>query len=295
MARLIKRTNNNYTNISNILVRDKRLTWKARGIFLYMWSQADNWQFYVREIASHAVDGERALTSGLKELEECGYLIRKHRIAKHGGFAGMDWILTDCPEINKTSEKHQPQNNTDDKKAENSEKNVQNVSDAKCTGYNLYPIQNSSLRNNNNKNYQQQEITKESNTNSASHSNAPSVSQLENEFETVWSKYPNKKGKKQAFNHYKAWRKSSAKHTNEYLLERLKVYMTDLQQNSWKHPMNGSTWFNGRFDDELETENVAPANKYEQEGYYDDYKDFVRDDGKGDNLLDGVSDDELPF
>ena len=136
---------------------------------------------------------------------------------------------------------------------------------------------------------------KRTNINSASHSNALSVSQLEEEFEKVWSKYPNKKGKKQAFNHYKAWRKSSAKHTNEYLLERLKKYLTYCQQNSWYHPMNGSTWFNGRFDDELETENVAPANKYEQEGYYDDYKDFVRDDGKGDNILDGVSDDELPF
>ena len=140
------------------------------------------------------------------------------------------------------------------------------------------------------------ETTSENNNkHSASHSNAPSVSQLEEEFEVVWSKYPNKKGKKQAFNHYKAWRKASAKHTNEYLLERLKVYMTDLQQNSWKHPMNGSTWFNGRFDDELEVDNPTPANKYEQEGYYDDYKDFVRDDGKGDNLLNGVSDDELPF
>ena len=136
---------------------------------------------------------------------------------------------------------------------------------------------------------------KRTNINSASHSNAQRVSQLEEEFETVWSKYPNKKGKKQAFNHYKAWRKASVKHTNEYLLERLKVYMTDLQQNSWKHPMNGSTWFNGRFDDELEVDNPTPANKYEQEGYYDDYKDFVRDDGKGDNLLNGVSDDELPF
>lgn len=136
---------------------------------------------------------------------------------------------------------------------------------------------------------------KRTNINSASHSNAQRVSQLEEEFEEVWSKYPNKKGKKQAFNHYKAWRKASVKHTNEYLLERLKVYMTDLQQNSWKHPMNGSTWFNGRFDDELEVDNPTPANKYEQEGYYDDYKDFVRDDGKGGSLLDGVSDDELPF
>ena len=134
-----------------------------------------------------------------------------------------------------------------------------------------------------------------SNKHSASHSNAQCVSQLEKEFEEVWSKYPNKKGKKQAFNHYKAWRKASVKHTNEYLLERLKKYLTYCQQNNWYHPMNGSTWFNGRFDDELEVDNPKPANKYEQEGYYDDYKDFVRDDGKGDNLLNGVSDDELPF
>ena len=139
------------------------------------------------------------------------------------------------------------------------------------------------------------ETTSENNKHSASHSNAQCVSQLEEEFEEVWSKYPNKKGKKQAFNHYKAWRKASVKHTNEYLLERLKKYLTYCQQNNWYHPMNGSTWFNGRFDDELEVDNPKPANKYEQEGYYDDYKDFVRDDGKGDNLLNGVSDDELPF
>lgn len=133
------------------------------------------------------------------------------------------------------------------------------------------------------------------NTNSASHSNAQSVSQLEEEFEEIWSKYPNKKGKKQAFNHYKAWRKASVKHTNEYLLERLKVYMNDLQQNSWKHPMNGSTWFNGRFDDELEVDNPKPANKYEQEGYYDDYKKLIHGDQSQEQKPIDIPDDELPF
>lgn len=96
------------------------------------------------------------------------------------------------------------------------------------------------------------------NKHSASPSNAQSVSQLEEEFEEVWSKYPNKKGKKQAFNHYKAWRNASVKHTNEYLLDQLNKYLVYCQQNnSWYHPMNGSTWFNGRFDDVLITENIA--------------------------------------
>ena len=115
------------------------------------------------------------------------------------------------------------------------------------------------------------ETTSETNNkHSASHSNAQCVSQLEEEFEEVWSKYPNKKGKKQAFNHYKAWRKASVKHTNEYLLERLKKYLTYCQQNnSWYHPMNGSTWFNGRFDDVLITENVSNKPNKPKKRIYD--------------------------
>ena len=140
------------------------------------------------------------------------------------------------------------------------------------------------------------ETTSENNNkHSASHSNAPSVSQLENEFEKVWSKYPNKKGKKQAFNHYKTWRKASVKHTNEYLLERLKKYLTYCQQNNWYHPMNGSTWFNGRFDDELEVDNPKPANKYEQEGYYDDYKKLIHGNQSQEQKPIDIPDDELPF
>lgn len=101
-------------------------------------------------------------------------------------------------------------------------------------------------------------VNRTSNTNSASHSNAQHVPQLEAEFEEVWSDYPNKKGKKQAFNHYKSWRKESTNHTNAYLIKKLKQYLIYCQQNSWYHPMNGSTWFNGRFDDELE---ITPQTK----------------------------------
>lgn len=99
------------------------------------------------------------------------------------------------------------------------------------------------------------------NINSASPSNAHRISQLEAEFEEVWSDYPNKKGKKQAFSHYKAWRKASVNHTNAYLIEKLKQYLIYCQQNSWYHPMNGSTWFNGRFDDELE---ITPQTKHKR-------------------------------
>lgn len=78
-------------------------------------------------------------------------------------------------------------------------------------------------------------------------------SSIESDFEEIWSAYPSKKGKKQAFNHYKAWRKKSAKHSNDYLFSQLKLYKQYIAQNKkWYHPMDGSKWFNGRFDDEYQ-------------------------------------------
>ena len=72
-------------------------------------------------------------------------------------------------------------------------------------------------------------------------------------FEAIWKEYPNKAGKKDAFRHYKKWRKESKEHTDEYLMKKLAAYKQDLAANQWKKPMNGSTWFNGRFDDEYAT------------------------------------------
>ncbi|MFT8882628.1 MAG: helix-turn-helix domain-containing protein [Liquorilactobacillus hordei] len=76
---------------------------------------------------------------------------------------------------------------------------------------------------------------------------------LKEEFELLWKNYPNKKGKNAAFNHYKAWRKKSVKNVNEYLEKKLADYLRYCAlHKDWYHPMNGSTWFNGRFNDELD-------------------------------------------
>lgn len=166
MARLIKRDRGNYTNTSNKVIRDKRLTWKARGIFNYLWSQADNWQFYVAEIANHAKDGVKSTRSGLDELEKYGYLKRINRHDKSGSFDGMDWILSDIGGLNSSeeseidSEYHRHDHFGDDAKmAQKVPKKCQKGSDAKQVGRKKGPTQNGTLRNINIKNYQYKEIT----------------------------------------------------------------------------------------------------------------------------------------
>lgn len=241
MVKLIKNTNNSYTNISNQLVRDKRLSWKARGIFCYLWSQADNWQFYISEIANHAPEGKESLQNGIKELEKYGYLKRLDKHSKQNGkFEGKAWLLTD----------HTPELSVDGENGKKTAEMSALPSDGKTVQRVSRPTDNPSLRNNNNKNYQLEELSIERNKHSAS-DNALSVSALKESFELLWSDYPNKKGKKEAFNHYKAWRKASTNHKDEYLAKKLEEYLAYCSQNRWYHPMNGSTWFNGRFDDEL--------------------------------------------
>ncbi len=162
MVRLIKKDNGNYTNTNNQLVRDDDLTWKARGIFNYLWSQANEWQFYVKEIASHSKDGEKALQSGLQELERHGYLKRVNRHSKDGSFDGLDWILDDTGRLNR-----QAQNSVNGEMEAKSPKNRQNTPDVKSAQREKRPAQNLPLRNNNNKNYQYKEISNKRNNGSA--------------------------------------------------------------------------------------------------------------------------------
>lgn len=98
------------------------------------------------------------------------------------------------------------------------------------------------------------EITSESTTNKQA--NAVSAdADLSESFNELWNLYPKKQGKKDAFRHYKTWRKKSKDNTDDYLLRKLNEYKAYLAANQWLHPMNGSTWFNGRFDDDYSTAN----------------------------------------
>lgn len=63
-----------FTVAPNILFRDTRLSYKAKGLWLQMISLPENWQFSVAGMASLALDNDRAIKSAIKELVACGYL-----------------------------------------------------------------------------------------------------------------------------------------------------------------------------------------------------------------------------
>lgn len=163
MPRLIKRGRSNYTNTDNKLVRDNTLHWGPRGLFNYMWSQADNWQFYVKELVKHSPGGETELRNYLNELEEHGYLKRTPRHDGAGKFGGMDWILSDVGGLNRHAG-----NPDDGETSQNPGKVTRTPSCGETVGRSNRRTVNLTLSNNNNKNYQYKELSTNKKSSSSS-------------------------------------------------------------------------------------------------------------------------------
>lgn len=76
--RVQKNKENPYVMLNKSGIEDSTLSFKARGILVWMLSKPDNWQFYLGSIVNATTDGRDAVRSGIKELEDAGY-IRKIR------------------------------------------------------------------------------------------------------------------------------------------------------------------------------------------------------------------------
>jgi hypothetical protein len=66
----------NYTVMSNFHFKDTRLSLKAKGLLSIMLSLPENWDYNAKGLSTLSTDGEDAVKSALKELEENGYLKR---------------------------------------------------------------------------------------------------------------------------------------------------------------------------------------------------------------------------
>ena len=89
--------NKNYTTMANFHLRDKNLSNKARGLLSTMLSLPENWDYTTRGLAMICKDGVDGITAQLKELEQCGYLVR-HRIRdSNGRITDMEYIIYEEP------------------------------------------------------------------------------------------------------------------------------------------------------------------------------------------------------
>lgn len=73
-----------YGMVPNLLLNDNLISLKAKGLFSFMQSKPDGWNFSVEKIAFQCKESKSAISEGLKELESFGFLIRKKQQTGNG-------------------------------------------------------------------------------------------------------------------------------------------------------------------------------------------------------------------
>lgn len=97
MAVIKVEKNGNYTVMSNVHLDDRRLSLKAAGLLSKMLRLPPDWDYTVAGLTAICKDGRAAVTSALKELEACGYLIREQSHNEAGHFAANDYTVYESP------------------------------------------------------------------------------------------------------------------------------------------------------------------------------------------------------
>ena len=83
-----KRIDGPYTVIGNAAAQDSQISWKAKGLLVYLLSLPRDWNIRISELANHATDGYDSTKRAMDELLAAGYIQRGSRVRKPDGKLG---------------------------------------------------------------------------------------------------------------------------------------------------------------------------------------------------------------
>lgn len=86
----------NFTIIPNELIKDKKLTDRARFMFCYMCSMPDDWVFYQHKMANDLGYSIDTVRKYLSELINSGWISREEK-RDNGKFDSFEYVLYDVP------------------------------------------------------------------------------------------------------------------------------------------------------------------------------------------------------
>ena len=204
-----------YTVMSNVHLKEKEMSLKAKGLLSQMLSLPENWDYSIAGLVAINKENESAIKSTLNELKKFGYLVVTKKMPNESRSGRIEYIY-DIYE--------QP--------IEKQEQEKQGLENQWVV---FQGVEN-----------QRQLNTNKSNTNQliTNNTNSVSQSQIENEFETLWELYPRKVSKKEALKCYIRARKNGVDY--DIVKRGIDNYNQFIRQNGVKkeYIKHGSTWFN---------------------------------------------------
>lgn len=96
MAKFTIEKNKNYTVMSNYHLRDKNLSYKAKGLLSFMLSLPETWDYSMKGLEAISKESIKALRNILLELENSKYITRIRKQDEHGKFY-YDYSIYEIP------------------------------------------------------------------------------------------------------------------------------------------------------------------------------------------------------
>jgi len=95
-----------YAQIPNELLRNNKLSMKAKGLMSFLLSLPENWVLYKTQLSDHFSDGYDGIHTAWTELENAGYIVSIRMIDHEGKLRGWNHVVYYSPgkieEIDKT-------------------------------------------------------------------------------------------------------------------------------------------------------------------------------------------------
>ena len=104
--------NRDYCTINNTVLRDKRISLKAKGLLVTMLSLPEDWDYSIEGLATILKEGKDAVRSAIQELEKFGYVERIKDRAENGSFNGYVYIIRELPVLDNTEVEPSAENPT---------------------------------------------------------------------------------------------------------------------------------------------------------------------------------------
>jgi len=82
-----------FSHLPNEVVENSELSWKAKGILLYLNGRPPGWQVNHNDLVERSTDGRTSIESGVKELQEHGLLKISSKRGGDGRIQGYTWCL----------------------------------------------------------------------------------------------------------------------------------------------------------------------------------------------------------
>lgn len=76
MSKIFKQSKKSHTLINDSLIEDNRLSFFAKGVYLFLASRQEKYNFSVADIAKYSASSEAEIEEAISELLDVGYLVK---------------------------------------------------------------------------------------------------------------------------------------------------------------------------------------------------------------------------